>query len=68
MIRRGYVARTWVVPDRLAQDLRLLSDELQVPDSHVVTRLLQHAMTDVETGRLVLRTRVTACELIDADP
>lgn len=65
MIQRGFVARTWAVPESLARDVKRLSEELQVPDSHVVTRLLRYSLAAVDAGKLTFETRIVARELVD---
>lgn len=65
MIRRGYVARTWAVPNRLADDVKRLAEELQVNDSQIVVRLLNYGLAAVERGELRFATRIVARELVD---
>ena len=66
MIRRGYIARTWAVPKELAQEIKDIATELQVPDSQIVVRLLRYSLAELDAGRIVFETRITARELVEA--
>lgn len=65
MIRRGYVARTWIVPGALARQVHALAEELQVNDSELVVKLLNFGFGSVETGKLTLQTRVARREFVE---
>jgi hypothetical protein len=65
MLKPGTVARTWSVSKELAREINGLAAETQVPDSHLVEKMLWYALSSIRTGHLQLETRVVARELLD---
>jgi len=61
----GYVNRTYRLSPDVAARVKTLANEHALYDSSLVSFLLQHALDQVDAGRLVIRKRPVAFVIDD---